>query len=473
MGRGKRANQLLDSLPEPKSPQQQIVVVTSLPGANLLQVEDADGRQFLCRVPASSRNQVWVLKGGYLIVDLIAGDADGDAVGHQATLAHHLYRDQIKHLKSRGLWPAAFDKDEPLLPAEADGEDDDLGDELHQNTNRRGSLESEEEDEYEDDEGAEENADGEEEDALAASVADVMKKVEAARERAIADAVAAASPRVARLKEAEAAIQEISLKSPRSAKEKETGQQCETFAYEGEYNDAGQMEGRGTCRFVSGNVYEGEWKAGLKDGFGEFRWAAEEGGSIYIGEWSEGNMHGKGEYRYANGNVYEGSFVDGAWEGEGSFRFSNGDVFAGVFRDHKKEGLGTHRFASGEVYEGEYKEDERHGRGTWRAANGDMWVGGYEVGAKEGVGTWLYADGATSISLYKADEPFGEGVRWNADAQTASRLKDGEVKEAIDLAEAQMIAAALGVKEKPQTPKKAAPDRDFVVKRDDDISEIS
>ena len=113
------------------------------------------------------------------------------------------------------------------------------------------------------------------------------------------------------------------------------------------------------------------------------------------------------------------------------------------------------------------------GRGTWRAANGDMWVGGYEVGAKEGVGTWLYADGATSISLYKADEPFGEGVRWNADAQTASRLKDGEVKEAIDLAEAQMIAAALGVKEKPQTPKKAAPDHDFVVKRDDDISEIS
>ena len=101
----------------------------------------------------------------------------------------------------------------------------------------------------------------------------------------------------------------------------------------------------------------------------------------------------------------------------------------GVFRDHKKEGSGTHRFASGEVYEGEYKEDERHGRahGVRRMAI----VGGYEVGAKEGVGTWLYADGATSISLYKADEPFGEGVRWNADAQTASRLKDGEVKRRL------------------------------------------
>ena len=143
MGRGKRANQLLDALPEPQLPQQQIVVVTALPGANLLQVEDADGRQFLCRVPASSRNQVWVLKGGYLIVDLIAGDADGDAVGHQATLAHHLYRDQIKHLKSRGLWPAAFDREAPSTgSAEADGGDDELGDELHRNTNRRGALES-------------------------------------------------------------------------------------------------------------------------------------------------------------------------------------------------------------------------------------------------------------------------------------------------------------------------------------------
>ena len=104
MGRGKRVESVLSSLPEP-SASQQVVVVTGIPGGNLLQVEAADGSAFLCRVPAKFRNRVWVLKGGYLIVEMVAGDEDGAAVGKvQASLAHHLYRDQIKHLRSRGLF---------------------------------------------------------------------------------------------------------------------------------------------------------------------------------------------------------------------------------------------------------------------------------------------------------------------------------------------------------------------------------
>ena len=43
--------------------------------------------------------------------------------------------------------------------------------------------------------------------------------------------------------------------------------------YEGEYNAAGQYEGRGTFRYASGNVYEGEYKAGKKDGHGTYHFA--------------------------------------------------------------------------------------------------------------------------------------------------------------------------------------------------------
>ena len=47
MGRGKRVEQVLSSLPEP-SDSQQVVVVTGLPGGNLLNVQSADGRAFQC-----------------------------------------------------------------------------------------------------------------------------------------------------------------------------------------------------------------------------------------------------------------------------------------------------------------------------------------------------------------------------------------------------------------------------------------
>ena len=80
MGRGKRVESVLSSLPEP-SASQQVVVVTGIPGGNLLQVQSADGRSFLCRVPAKFRNRVWVLKGGYLIVEMACTEDDGEALG--------------------------------------------------------------------------------------------------------------------------------------------------------------------------------------------------------------------------------------------------------------------------------------------------------------------------------------------------------------------------------------------------------
>jgi translation initiation factor IF-1 len=86
MGRGKHVNSIVSSLPEP-SETQAIVVVTGIPGGNLLQVEDAERRAFLCRLPAKFRNRMWVLKGGHLIVDMAQGDEDGEAAGKvQATL---------------------------------------------------------------------------------------------------------------------------------------------------------------------------------------------------------------------------------------------------------------------------------------------------------------------------------------------------------------------------------------------------
>ena len=102
---------------------------------------------------------------------MVQGDEDGYALGKvQGTLAHHLYRDQIKNLQSRGLWPAGFAAEPATVVAPApptaviDGAQEygneygtfgDDGD-LFVNRNRQGSTfdglsESENEEEYGDD----------------------------------------------------------------------------------------------------------------------------------------------------------------------------------------------------------------------------------------------------------------------------------------------------------------------------------
>ena len=171
MGRGKFINSKLDEMPEP-SANQSVVVVLGTPGGNLLQVADASGRSFLCRVPTIFRGKVWAIKGGYLLVDKAEGDSDGGAVGKvQATLAQHLYRDQIRHLQSRGLWPSGFDVKEEKAPvatqdaAFARGNDylgeDEYGD-LPANRNRRGGLRAQDDDEEEEMEDQEEEEEEEE-----------------------------------------------------------------------------------------------------------------------------------------------------------------------------------------------------------------------------------------------------------------------------------------------------------------------
>ena len=192
MGRGKFINSKLDEMPEP-SANQSVVVVLGTPGGNLLQVADASGRIFLCRVPTIFRGKVWAIKGGYLLVDKAEGDSDGAAVGKvQATLAQHLYRDQIRHLQSRGLWPSGFDVKEEKAPvatqdaAFARGNDylgeDEYGD-LPANRNRRGGLraQDDEEEEEEQEQEEEEEADGRE--PAAAAGADASEESSHSLER--------------------------------------------------------------------------------------------------------------------------------------------------------------------------------------------------------------------------------------------------------------------------------------------------
>lgn len=63
--------------------------------------------------------------------------------------------------------------------------------------------------------------------------------------------------------------------------------------------------------------------------------------------------HGKGVHNFPTGDVYEGEFVAGVKQGKGKITFKNGDVFEGTFlNDLKSGGKGTYKFANGNVYDG-------------------------------------------------------------------------------------------------------------------------
>ena len=56
---------------------------------------------------------------------------------------------------------------------------------------------------------------------------------------------------------------------------------------------------------MDGSTYDGEWKHGLRDGFGTANYRT---GDIYKGEWSQGMKHGKGQWIRKNGETITGTF---------------------------------------------------------------------------------------------------------------------------------------------------------------------
>jgi hypothetical protein len=55
---------------------------------------------------------------------------------------------------------------------------------------------------------------------------------------------------------------------------------------------------------------------------------------------------------YTSGNVYEGNFSDGKREGTGVFRWENGGSYVGSYMNNKREGKGVLTSAGGSSYDG-------------------------------------------------------------------------------------------------------------------------
>lgn len=101
----------LNSFPEPTDAER-IARVTELRGSNICQIEYDDGEQLLCQIPTRFRKLIWIKRGNYVIVKQPPNVTNYKV---RALVEHVLFPDQIKHIKSKNLWPAAFDDAEEAL----------------------------------------------------------------------------------------------------------------------------------------------------------------------------------------------------------------------------------------------------------------------------------------------------------------------------------------------------------------------
>jgi hypothetical protein len=66
--------------------------------------------------------------------------------------------------------------------------------------------------------------------------------------------------------------------------------------YEGEVDKYFMKNGHGIYNYSGGDIYDGEFKDGLRHGFGEYKYVVDN--SIYRGEWWKDVKQGRGSYKF-------------------------------------------------------------------------------------------------------------------------------------------------------------------------------
>jgi radial spoke head protein 1 len=162
--------------------------------------------------------------------------------------------------------------------------------------------------------------------------------------------------------------------------------------------------GKATASYPNGDVYEGDFLDGIREGRGIYRYGGN--GDKYDGEWKQNCKHGIGKMAYNGKGEYQGYWENGRRHGEGVFTYPNGDVYSGWWRFGEKEGTGTYLskqtnmkmfgdwtagniksgrwvYPNGIYFEGSFENNKPIGEGTWNFKNGNKLEGAYSQKPKE------------------------------------------------------------------------------------------
>lgn len=79
---------------------------------------------------------------------------------------------------------------------------------------------------------------------------------------------------------------------------------------------------------TDGGHFIGGFNAEFKP-HGEGAEFAGDGSKVVSGQWRDGLLHGRGKFNHISGDRYEGNFVAGLRNGLGAYTWANGNMFEG------------------------------------------------------------------------------------------------------------------------------------------------
>ena len=202
------------------------------------------------------------------------------------------------------------------------------------------------------------------------------------------------------------------------------------------------FQGKGSFRFLTGQVYAGSWQESQMSGNGTLVFP---GIGTYTGEMTDSVRNGHGSFEWKSGERYEGGWKDDQMTGEGSYTFSENCTLTGTFENGRpvsgvlsyKEKAGpddadtkivslSYSFSEnkekkimfetkgGLKYNGDLSALFETGTAEITYPSGNTYTGSLANGQRDGLGTyeWKNQNGGTTASYtgkWSSDHMNGEG----------------------------------------------------------------
>jgi len=175
----------------------------------------------------------------------------------------------------------------------------------------------------------------------------------------------------------------------------------------------GVRDGKCIIKYNNNDKFEGNFKDGKRDGYGEFIFY--ETHKTYKGGFKNNLFEGEGEITSDNGYYFKGEFLGGLRHGDNCIEKKDGiKEYKGSFRRDKMNGKGIYRWYSGDnngdIYEGEFVDDIFEGKGVYQYNYGTKYIGDFLRGVKHGKGKEIYFDGSYFVGEFKEGKKDGEGT---------------------------------------------------------------
>ena len=137
-------------------------------------------------------------------------------------------------------------------------------------------------------------------------------------------------------------------------------------------------------------------------------------GSLYVGDMDATNCkrHGVGSLLWPDGDVYQGEWKEDLQNGWSRNKWSEGSCYVGFFFNNLKEGIGMYTWGDGAEYLGEWKANKMNGIGRYKWADQKAYLGEWHDGNMQGFGVLMWKDGRRYEGTWFMGKKHGEGVTY-------------------------------------------------------------